>query len=159
MLEIGSSPGGWSEVVVSITRGPILAIDMARMEEIQGVHFIKANIMRPEVESEIMAFLANSGRKYFQAVISDAMSRTTGHHDLDHSASYMICDRVMEICQSFLSENGNALVKQFQGDMTQGFKRKWERFFESSKIVKPKASRGTSSAVYLLFKGFRRLIG
>ena len=129
------------------------------MEEIPGVHFVKANIMRPEVDSDIRAFLTNSGRHYFQAIISDAMSRTTGHHDIDHSASCMIGERVMQLCQVFLAENGNALLKQFQGDMTQGFKKKWERYFDSSKIVKPKASRETSSEIYILFKGFRRLVG
>ncbi len=128
------------------------------MDEIPGVHFIKANILRPEVESDIRAFLMNSGRQFFQAIISDAMSKTTGHHDIDHSASCMIGERVMQLSQVFLAENGNALLKQFQGDMTQGFKRKWERYFDSSKIVKPKASRDSSSEIYILFKGFRRLV-
>jgi 23S rRNA (uridine2552-2'-O)-methyltransferase len=128
------------------------------MEEIPGVHFIRANILRPEVNSEIGAFLTNSGRQFFQAIISDAMSRTTGHHDLDHSASCLIGERVMQLCLVFLSENGNAVLKQFQGDMTQGFKRSWEKYFDSSKIVKPKASRDTSSEIYILFKGFRRLV-
>jgi 23S rRNA (uridine2552-2'-O)-methyltransferase len=128
------------------------------MEQIPGVHFIRANILRTEVESEIRTFLRDSGREFFQAIISDAMSKTTGHHDLDHSASFMIGERVMQLCQVFLAENGNALLKQFQGDMTQAFKKKWESYFDSSKIVKPKASRDTSSEIYILFKGFRRLV-
>lgn len=158
MLEIGSSPGGWSEVVAQLTSGPVLAIDIAKMEDVDGVRFIRADIMKPDTEDRIEAFLEESGRKRFGAIISDAMSRTTGHHELDHSSSYMIGERVMHMCQLFLATNGNVLVKQFQGDMTPGFKRKWEKDFAFSKIVKPRASRQTSSEVYLLFKGYRGLV-
>ncbi len=128
------------------------------MEDVEGVRFIRADITRPGIEAKVAAFLNEIGRPRFGAIISDAMSRTTGHHELDHSSSYMIGESVMHLCQPFLATNGNVLVKQFQGDMTPGFKRKWEGDFAFSKIVKPRASRGTSSEVYILFKGYRRLV-
>ena len=41
LLDLGSSPGGWSQVATQkITKGKILAVDIKSMENIEGVNFL-----------------------------------------------------------------------------------------------------------------------
>ena len=44
LLDLGSSPGGWSQVATKrIIKGKILAIDIKNMENVKKVNFIKGN--------------------------------------------------------------------------------------------------------------------
>ena len=46
LLDIGSCPGGWSQVASKeITGGKILAVDLKPMEKISNVHFIKGDFI------------------------------------------------------------------------------------------------------------------
>ena len=45
LLDLGSSPGGWSQVAAKkITKGKILAIDIKLMNKIEKVHFLQGNL-------------------------------------------------------------------------------------------------------------------
>ena len=45
LLDLGSYPGGWSQVAGKIiTQGKILSIDIKQMEQIKNVKFIKCDI-------------------------------------------------------------------------------------------------------------------
>ena len=125
------------------------------MDPVENVTFIRSDIMNPEVETEISRFLLDKGKKKFDFILSDAMIKTSGSTDVDHSSSYLICERVMKLSTKFLKNEGKVMVKQFQGDLTRSFIDKWKTHFQSSRIIKPKASRQSSSEVYILFKGFR----
>ena len=51
MLELGSAPGGWSQVV-SEKLGPqskFLAVDLIDMQELERCTFLKGNFMDPKV--------------------------------------------------------------------------------------------------------------
>ena len=128
---------------------------MARMNPVSNVTFIRSDIMNPEVETGISRFLLDNGKDKFDVILSDAMIKTSGSIDVDHSSSYLICERVMKLSSKFLKNEGKVLVKQFQGDLTKSFIDKWKIHFQSSRIIKPKASRQSSSEIYILFKGFR----
>ena len=42
LLDLGSYPGGWSQVASKIiTHGKILSVDIKQMEQIKNVNFIK----------------------------------------------------------------------------------------------------------------------
>ena len=48
VLDLGSYPGGWSQVSINAVSGPlygkVVAIDIKEMQPIKGVHFIRADI-------------------------------------------------------------------------------------------------------------------
>ena len=45
LLDLGSSPGGWSQVASKkITNGKILAVDIKDMKKINGVSFLKGDL-------------------------------------------------------------------------------------------------------------------
>ena len=57
VLDIGSCPGGWSQVASKeITEGKILAVDIKPMEQISNVHFIKGSVEKTLFEERYFIF-------------------------------------------------------------------------------------------------------
>ena len=77
LLDLGSSPGGWTQVASQIiTNGKIMSIDIKDMESVKNVKFIKRNLLEDKVQDEI--------KKYFESnldiVLSDMAADTTGNN-------------------------------------------------------------------------------
>ena len=50
LLDLGSSPGGWTQVVAKkITKGKILAVDIKPMEKVNNVNFLKGDLFDSEI--------------------------------------------------------------------------------------------------------------
>ena len=50
LLDLGSSPGGWTQVVAKkITKGKILAVDIEPMENVNNVTFLKGDLFDSEI--------------------------------------------------------------------------------------------------------------
>jgi len=57
LLDLGSSPGGWSQVVTKIiTKGKILAVDIKPMESIDDVNFLKGDLCDSVIYEKICAY-------------------------------------------------------------------------------------------------------
>lgn len=153
VLEIGASPGGWTQVIRSITTMPVVAVDTEKMEPVDGVFFIRANIQDPRIEDMILDGLRKTGSESFSAILSDAMVKTSGDRNIDHSSSFLLCRKVMELAETFLPVGGTVVVKQFQGDMTDSFFNQWKKKYRFGKKTATKASRPGSREIYLIFAG------
>ena len=156
VLEIGSSPGGWTQIIREITGETVVSVDIEKMEPIEGIIFIKSNVFNPELEDKLRNTLLETGRDHFDVILSDAMVKTSGDRNIDHSSSYLLCRRVMELGEKFLDQGGKIVVKQFQGDMTEEFFREWGRKYKFKKKTSPKASRSGSSELYIIFAGKKK---
>ncbi len=156
ILELGSSPGGWSQVIKENTDGPVLSVDRSPQDDIEGIRFLRGDIFSQRVVDEISVFLRENGRGCFERILSDTMAKTSGISHRDHALSVELGERAMEIAGMFLCDGGSVLMKQFQGDMTQDFLRKHKPSFKESRITSTKATRGGSSEVFLLFRDFHR---
>ena len=76
LLDLGASPGGWSQVASKIiTSGKILSIDIKKMEPIQNVKFVNSDIFNQKTKEIIQAFFG----KELDVVISDMAADTTGN--------------------------------------------------------------------------------
>lgn len=155
VLEIGSSPGGWSQVINSITKSLVISVDTQKMEPVENNVFIRGRVGDKSLKLRIRDEMDRHGLSEFNGVMSDAMSRTSGNQDIDHSSSYLICQEVMELSMSLLAEDGFVLVKQFQGDLTTQFVNNWKKMFRFSKVTKVAASRESSKEIYIIFQGFK----
>lgn len=153
VLEIGSSPGGWTQVLLENTDGVVLSIDKSQQEEIPRISFIRGDIFSQRIEDRIADFLKEKGLKCFDLILSDAMAKTSGISHRDHALSVELCERVMQLSGRFLCHKGTVLVKQFQGDMTSGFQGRHGSMFTDVKLTQSKASRAGSSEIYILFRG------
>ncbi|MGC8609545.1 MAG: SAM-dependent methyltransferase [Thermoplasmata archaeon] len=154
VLEIGSSPGGWSQIIRDYT-DKIVSVDIEPMIPVEGVTFIKMNIFNDSIRDRLSEWLKTVGSDGFDTVLSDAMGKTSGDSSRDHGISYEICERVMKISIPFLHRNGDIVVKQFQGDMTNMFIHEWLQYFREYRITKPPSSRERSREIYILFRGFK----
>jgi 23S rRNA (uridine2552-2'-O)-methyltransferase len=154
-LEIGSSPGGWTQVITEITGKEVFCVDKNSMKKVPGAIFLRGDITRPEFLDELRETMSSRGVQSFDGILSDAMSQTTGNTSIDHSSSYLICQSVMSLSADFLREHGYVVVKQFQGDLTKTFFSEWGKRFAFSKITTVSASRKGSKEIYMIFKDYR----
>ena len=61
LLDLGSYPGGWSQVAVKlITRGKILSVDIKDMEPIKNVKFLKGNIKEKKIKFAIIEYFKSN---------------------------------------------------------------------------------------------------
>ena len=77
VLDLGSSPGGWSQVAAEILNksGLVLSVDKKSMKPIRGVHFLKKDIKLLEKKD----FLVNKKNiRNFDIVLSDIAPNISG---------------------------------------------------------------------------------
>ena len=152
VLDIGASPGGWSQVAREIVgeSGTVVAVDLVPMPEIEGVFFIRGDIEKEETVSGIREVCDS-----YDAVISDASPKLSGNRTLDRGRSYALCYFSLELAVELLHEGGNCLVKIFQGDEIDELKNDWGDRFRSVERFKPRSSLKRSIEIYMMFRGFK----
>ena len=89
ILDLGSSPGGWSEYIANNHRvKTITANDIQPMESIDKVKFIPGDFTKEEIQQEIIA--SNNNHK-FNLILSDISTKKTGNKITDQYQFYNIC--------------------------------------------------------------------
>jgi 23S rRNA (uridine2552-2'-O)-methyltransferase len=154
VVDLGSAPGGWSQVVAERVgaAGRVLAVDRLEMAPIQGVAFILGDF-RDQATLERLAG-ALGGRRA-DLVLSDMAPNISGVAEVDRARSLELAQAVVEFCQGYLKPGGTLLVKVFQGAGFEEFATGLRRRFLKVAVRKPGASRSRSPEVYLLASGFR----
>jgi 23S rRNA (uridine2552-2'-O)-methyltransferase len=89
-------------------------------------------------------------------VISDMSPDISGNYPYDHARSVELCEHAFSFARKVLKPGGNFVVKMFFGDMSKGFIGNVRHSFEEAHVHHPKASRPTSTEVYVVGLGFRR---
>ena len=153
VVDLGASPGGWSQVAQELVteEGWVFALDLDRMPPIEGVTFVRRDV-RDEAVVRRMLELVPEG---VDVVISDMSPNISGNYSYDHARSVELCEHAVAFASRILKEGGNFLVKMFYGDMTKGYVSSVGRMFEEVHAHHPKASRPTSSEIYVVGLGFR----
>ena len=101
LLDLGASPGGWSQVASKIiTSGKILSIDIKKMEPIQNVKFVNSDIFNQKTKEIIQAFFG----KELDVVISDMAADTTGNKSLDCIRTNQLCAEVINLSRKILKK-------------------------------------------------------
>ncbi len=149
ILDLGASPGGWSQVAVELG-ARVVAVDLNPMKEIDGVTFIQGDICSEETLEKIVKI-----RERFDAVICDASPKITGNWDIDHLKSVDLAKSAFMIAKRVLKPGGNFVVKMFQGEETPRLFNQFKGYFRFKKLHSPQASRKRSSEIYFIGKGFK----
>ncbi len=154
VLDLGSSPGGWSQLVAPIVgpAGKVVAVDMLPMAPLAGVRFILGDATEHTVLSEIQNAL--DGRQV-DLVLSDMAPNLTGIRSVDEARSVSLAELALQVSQNLLSTGGSMLIKLFQHNDTEQFIREARTHFTTLSRRKPAASRSQSREFYLVASGFR----
>jgi 23S rRNA (uridine2552-2'-O)-methyltransferase len=83
-------------------------------------------------------------------VISDVSPNISGIWEVDHARQIDLAQHALDIALETLRPCGNLFVKVFQGDMLDDFVKKVKNHFQDVKVIKPQASRGRSSEMFVL---------
>lgn len=154
VVDLGSAPGSWSQVVRErlagpggVVRGRIIALDMLPMEAIAGVEFIQGDFREDAVLDQLRTMV---GDLKVDLVISDMAPNLSGVSSADSARIQHVCDLALDFAISHLKPEGALVVKAFHGSgfsqIVESFKREFQRVTER----KPKASRDKSSETFLV---------
>ena len=146
LLDLGSYPGGWSQVASRIIAlGKILSIDIKKMEPIENVSFMKWDIFEKDIDKKILNFF----ERKIDVVISDMAADTTGNKSLDSIRTNQLCFEAINLSTKILKPKGVLVTKLFMGDDFIEVKNLAKRTFKSVNFFKPKSSRSESKETYL----------
>ena len=152
IVDLGSTPGSWSQVAVQRLKGQgrIIALDLLEMEPIKGVEFIQGDFR----EETILKILEKSlNGKQVDLVIADMAPNMSGITIVDQAGATYLTELALEFSKEWLKPSGNFLVKVFIGEGFDDIVKNMRTMFDKVVTRKPKASRGRSSEVYLLGLG------
>jgi len=154
VIDLGAHPGGWSQVAAEMVgeSGLVIAIDLKPIKAIKGVEVIRGDALSEKTRAEVKVLL--DGRQAW-TIISDMSPNISGNYSLDHACSMELAELSLIYSNEFLKKGGNLVVKVFDGDMTRDLFLKIKKSFQVAKRHAPKASRKSSSEIYLIGKGFR----
>ena len=152
VLDLGSSPGGWSQVCKKIVgkQGLIFSVDKKVMEPIPGVHYLNKSI--EELTKEDFE-INNQNILPFDVVLSDIAPNISGISVIDNAQMIELLQKVKNCIDDFLNVNGHALSKVFQGESFDNMMIYMKTNFQKVKIRKPNSSRSNSKETYLLGLG------
>ena len=149
IIDLGASPGGWSQVASRY--GRVIAIDIKKMMPIEGVEFIEGDITDENTVSRIKDIASE-----VDAVISDASPSLSGKYEMDQARSVWLCEHALKIAKEFLKEGGNFVCKIFEGSNFKEFLEDVKKSFMMVKLHRPQASRKASSEIYIIAKGYKK---
>lgn len=154
VLDLGSTPGGWSQVVAPLlgSKGKLIASDILSMDAIADVEFIQGDFTEETVFDQIMAALAGARADF---VMSDMAPNISGVDAADQASSMYLVELALDMARQVLKPGGNFVAKVFHGEGHEQYLKDVRTSFDKVVIRKPDASRPRSREVYVLGKGFK----
>ena len=145
VLDLGSSPGGWSEYMIKkYPTSNVYAIDLIDMEPIEGVTFFKDSIENLYNLKEISKL-----KGCFKLVISDIAPNLSGISAVDCENIYNLNMLTVKIATDFLDSSGSLIMKTFQNSNLKILRKNMELSFKLVQTYKPAASKKQSGEIYL----------
>ena len=154
LLDIGSYPGGWSQVASKIiNKGKILSIDIKPMAPIKNVRFLECDIYDQNFEDKVNFFF---GIK-IDIILSDMAADTTGNKALDSIRTNQLCLEILKLSSKILNSESVLVSKLFMGNDFIEVKDLAKSTFKEVNFFKPKSSRSESKETYLHCKSLKTL--
>lgn len=154
VVDLGSTPGGWSQVAARAVgdAGLVIGVDLIEMTPLPGVRFLRGDFGDDAVLARLVELL---GGRAVDLVLSDMAPNISGVASVDQARSIALAELVLDFAVKHLKPQGNFLVKVFQGAGFDALVAELRRRFVQVLIRKPEASRSRSSEVYLVGKGLK----
>ncbi|EXI76638.1 MAG TPA: SAM-dependent methyltransferase [Candidatus Accumulibacter phosphatis] len=154
VVDLGASPGGWSQVVAKRQqgRGRVIAVDILVMEPLPGVLFLPGDFRQQAVLDRLQGLLQ---QQKVGLVLSDMSPNISGISLCDQAQGMHLAELALDFARQWLQPDGCLLVKAFQGFGFADFLAQMRQTFRQVVLRKPDASRDRSPEVYLLGRSLR----
>jgi 23S rRNA (uridine2552-2'-O)-methyltransferase len=153
VVDLGAAPGGWTQVAAKIVgeRGQVIALDILPMDSMPGIRFIHGDFREDTVFGALLDMV---GEQRVDLVISDMAPNISGMKSVDQPRAMYLAELALDLARKVLSPGGALLVKAFEGEGIESFRRELQASFKTLVTRKPKASRPSSREVYMLAKNY-----
>lgn len=155
VVDLGCSPGGWLQVAREILgpTGLVLGVDI---EPVIPIEYPNVRVLELDVHSaDIVERILAETKGPVDTLLSDLAPSIIGAWEVDHARQVDLAETAMQIARGVLKKGGCVLVKLFQGPELKRFEEEARLLFDTSRLLKPKASRPESSEIYFLGLGFK----
>ena len=148
ILELGSSPGGWTQVILNYnSKTNITCFDLLDMKiNNQRIAFYREDFLK---------YNFTNLKKNFDLVLSDVAPNTTGHQSTDHLRISQLIYEVIDRLEIILKKQGSFLFKIWKGEEEKAIIKMLKKIFDKVEYFKPKSSRQESSEIFIISRGFR----
>lgn len=163
VVDLGSSPGGWSEVAVKSLgpSGHLVAIDLLHMDAIDNVTFLQGDFTDASTQETLVRKIeevvnrGDNNAHFVNVVLSDMLHNMTGHKQTDHFKSMDLVHNALEFAKLNLAPHPSSsfFVKLLRGEDEKDFLTETRRVFDKVQVLKPGASRRDSTEMYVLARG------
>jgi len=147
ILELGSAPGGWSQVVFELKDTvKIYAFDLLDMKfNHPNMKFIKENFLTYDY-SKIP--------HKFDLILSDIAPNTTGHQTTDHLRLSSIIEDIISVLDLIALPSSSFVFKIWKGSEEIDIINKLKRKYKKVSYFKPQSSRTKSSEIFIVAQKF-----
>ena len=146
LLDLGSCPGGWSQVASQIiSTGRIMSVDIKNMEPVKNVKFFKGDLLSNDTKFAVIEYFRSS----LDVILSDMAADTTGNKSLDSIRTNQLCADVVNFSKETLKPKGVLVSKVFMGEDFLELKNLAKSTFKKVNFFKPESSRKESKETYL----------
>ena len=148
ILELGSSPGGWTQVILNYNRKTnITCFDLLDMKiNNQRIAFYREDFLK---------YNFTNLKNKFDLVLSDVAPNTTGHQSTDHLRISQLIFEVINRLEIILKKQGSFIFKIWKGEEEKEIITMLKKIFDKVEYFKPKSSRQESSEIFIISRGFK----
>jgi 23S rRNA (uridine2552-2'-O)-methyltransferase len=154
VVDLGSAPGSWLQVVRNLTDGIVLGIDLSPVPPLEGVVTISGDFTETEIQKSVGARVP-----VVNVIISDAAPRLSGHRSYDQARAIGLGMEALAFASTMLKPGGNFVVKSFQGEDFGDLLNETRKHFFSVRTYRCRASRKGSAEIYIIAKNCVRAYG
>ena len=147
ILELGSSPGGWSQVICNLNKkASIHAFDILEMKfKNPQVKFFKLNFFK---------FNFKSFNIKYDLILSDMAPNTIGHQSTDHLRIASIIQDIISLLEDIALPKSNFIFKIWKGSEEKNILNQLKKQYETVSYYKPSSSRTESSEIFIVAENF-----
>jgi 23S rRNA (uridine2552-2'-O)-methyltransferase len=151
VVDLGSAPGGWLQVVVEKGASKVVGIDLLPIDVMANVTIFQADISEPGMTDMLMAALGEKPT----LVLSDMAANTVGHKSTDHVRTVGLAEVAAQFAIENLAKGGNFVTKVFQGGAQKSLLDLLRENFEDVRHWKPPSSRAESPETFVIARKFK----
>ena len=147
ILELGSSPGGWSQVIIEKNKNAkIYAFDLLDMKfNHPNLFFFKEDFMNYDY---------NKFKFKFNLIISDIAPNTIGHKSTDHLRISLMIEEIIYIIDKIALASSSFIIKIWKGSEEKKIIKLLKLKYLKVSYFKPESSRSESSEIFIVAENY-----